>query len=623
MSMPIGATTAPPPKKWTILYYLDGKNNLSPMAAHSFDALDQVGSDDNVNLVTQLGLPKKNVMQGLIEKGGGTAMLAEVGEKDMGSADNLKDFIKWGMKNYPAEHYALVMWDHGAGFKGSMVDDETNHMITNQELAGALNSVNQETGHKIDVLNWNACLMQQAEVGYELRNSARYMVGSEEVEAGLRIPLPGVFGTTPQHEVAKDVKEACQTKGDLTPEEMAKLFVFEAKNQFGSSMFTPTQSAIDLSKMDNVAKNIDGLAGALLDAIDADPKMLDHIRGNVKSAQHFLAADMYIEPYVDYRDLGDFCRVVEKDPKLNAVNPKVGEAARSLMASLQDAIVAEQHAPISTFGGRSLEGASGMSIYLPRDYGFDKIGKSSIDGIQNGGTHGHEKTALAKDTRWEALITKISKDDDWRGKMPGQRALMNFGQVAGFYGYQYAYMAAIGTKSVMSLTSLNNWNIFPMMGAIPFLPVPGALAAGLGAVGAAVRIQKGASKIAEGIRRTDSSAGRRMELGVQGALDVAIGVGSVAVCAALTGAFTFPQLAPLGAGIVALGVGRMAVGVGRGLLKRHQVANMTVEDKLANIPSGPQFKALKNHPPAAAAEPAAKASVQPPVAATVIAARQA
>lgn len=615
MSISIGAAAAQPHKKWTILYYFDGKNNLAPMAQHSFSSLDQVGSDDNVNLVAEIGMPKENVLRGLIEQGGGTDVFEDVGQQDMGKADTIQKFVEWGMKQYPADHYALVMWDHGAGFEGSMVDDETHHMVTNNDMAKALEAAAKKTGKKLDVINWNACLMQQAETGYELRNAASYMVGSEEVEAGLRIPIPGVFGTTPQHEVAKDAQEAVKSKGDLTPEEMAKLFVFEAKNQFGASMFTATQSAIDLSKMDNMASKLDALAGALLDAIKADPSALDRVRADIKKAQHFLAADMHVEPYVDYRDVGDFARVLVKDEKLKAANPKVADAALGVMAALKDAVIAEHHSPISSFGGRSLEGATGMSVYLPPDYGFDKPGHSTIDGLPQGGTHGHESTSFAKSTRWDDLLKTISKDDDWKGKIPGQRALMNVGQIANFYGYEHAWQALDGLKEA-------TWNWYPLMGFPYMLPIPGAVAAGMGAVGSILRVEKGISKIAEGIRRDDSPTKNRAELEIQGAVDTVVGVGSALVCgslgatsalhlaslagvagassaAAAVTAFSAPFLLPAATVVMALGIGRIAVGLVRNLATKINVSKMTVDEKLANIPSSPQFSALSNQPPAA------------------------
>lgn len=612
MSVPVGASGAQP-KKWTILYYFDGKNNLAPMAQHSYNSIDKVGSDENVNLVAQFGMPKKGVLQGLVQKDGGSGQLTDLGQKDMGSAENLRQFVEWGMKNYPAEHYALVMWDHGAGFKGSMVDDETGHIIKNHDLAAALEQVAQETGKKLDVLNWNACLMQQAEVGYEMRNAASYMVGSQEVEAGLRLPIPGVFGTTPQHEVAKDVQEAIKTKGDLTPEEMAKLFVFEAKNQFGSQMFTPTQSAIDLSKMESVKNAMDALAGVLIDAVKADPAMIDQIRADIKGAQRMIAADMHLEPYVDYRDLGDFARVLVKDDKLNAVNPKIGEAAKDVMAAVQEAVIAEQHAPISGFGGRSLEGATGMSAYIPRDYGHDKVGKSHIDGLPNGGTHGYETTSMAKETRWESLLKMVSKDDDLMGKMPGQRALMNFGQVANYYGYEYAWNAVKGATSAKGL----NW--WPLMGFPYMMPIPGVLAAGAGAISNALRIKKGIDKIEAGLTREDSPKANRVELGVQGALDTIVGAGSVAVCGAMIAGVMSPALVPVAAGVMALGVGRLAFSIGRGLLRKHNANKLTVEEKIAAAPGRPQFNALKERKAADAGKtPAVKAADQPAAEASVV-----
>ncbi|MCL5774308.1 MAG: clostripain-related cysteine peptidase, partial [Firmicutes bacterium] len=160
-----------PKKKWTTLYYFDGNNNLDPMGRHQFSSLTQLGSDKNTNLV---GLysgfdadgKKTSAERGLIEKspapkssrrvdtpsGGRRVHEApffpgseKVGQLDMGDPKTLQDFIKWGMKKYPAEHYALVLWDHGAGFMGSMVDEKTNNIIDNKELAGVLKNVSLVT----------------------------------------------------------------------------------------------------------------------------------------------------------------------------------------------------------------------------------------------------------------------------------------------------------------------------------------------------------------------------------------------------------------------------------------------------------------------------------------------
>ena len=44
-----------------------------------------------------------------------TSDLVSVGEKNMGNAATLTDFIDWSTTNHAADNYALVIWDHGGG----------------------------------------------------------------------------------------------------------------------------------------------------------------------------------------------------------------------------------------------------------------------------------------------------------------------------------------------------------------------------------------------------------------------------------------------------------------------------------------------------------------------------
>ncbi|MEW6283526.1 MAG: clostripain-related cysteine peptidase, partial [Candidatus Eremiobacterota bacterium] len=485
-----------PKKKLTVLYFIDGKNNLSSMAAHSFKSLDQVGSDDNVNVVAELGLMKQSVVRGLVTKGGGADSFQLAGTSDMGSPASVADFVEWGMKNYPAEKYALVLWNHGAGFKGILTDEEAGTMCQNKDLAQALEQVKQKTGQDISVLNFNACLMGQAEVAYEYRNVAKYMVGSQEVEAGLRIPIPGLFGTTPQHKVLEDVQEAYAKGRNLSDEELASLFVYETKKQFGTSLFSPTQSAVDLSQAGGVRDACENLAGKVLQAMQADPSLVDQLRKDIKSAQNFCKIDAHIEPYVDYKDLGDFAKVLSKDEKFPA---DVRAAAQQVLEAAGKAVSCEQHATVSGFVGRSMEGSTGLSVYLPTDYGFDREGKSPVEGVPVGGTHGYEKTSFGQNSQWEAMLKTIAKDDDLLGRYPKlARSMMSFGQISRLYGYEFALDAALGVGAVSTF----NW--YPLMSFPYLLPIPGVVACAAGAVGAALRTHSGISKLAEAIRRDDA-----------------------------------------------------------------------------------------------------------------------
>jgi len=54
-------------------------------------------------------------------------MIEDLGETNTGDPKVLSDFILWGAKNYPAEHYLVVVWNHGAGW-----DDENIYRVARQ-----------------------------------------------------------------------------------------------------------------------------------------------------------------------------------------------------------------------------------------------------------------------------------------------------------------------------------------------------------------------------------------------------------------------------------------------------------------------------------------------------------
>ena len=268
-------TIGEPEKEWTVLFYMDGKDDLDGVIRASLRSLKKTGSDENVNLLAQIDTKLEGTQRGLISGDKSSEVLHgsdSLGNSDMGDPSTLKDFIAWGMKKYPAKHYALVLWDHGAGFRGSITDDETKSLIDNRELADLLKETESSSGHRMDLVNFSGRLMGQAEVAYELKDCARYMVGAEDEPSSFKKYVNRVLGDTLQQKVIKDLKNGIKERGTVTPEELAKLYVFEAGHQPLHNKLSPTQSAFDLSRMDSVLSTADEVAGLLLDEIARNPR---------------------------------------------------------------------------------------------------------------------------------------------------------------------------------------------------------------------------------------------------------------------------------------------------------------------------------------------------------------
>ncbi len=174
---------------------------------------------------------------------------------DMGDWRELRGFITWTQQRYPADRYALVLWNHGAGWRNTRaaspatrsvsIDEATGNEIQTWQLPQALN-----TSPKVDLLVFDASLMQMMEVAYEVRNSAGIMVGSEESPPGegyVYDPFLGDLAANPE----------------MTPRQFAGRIVERTIESYGTGS-NITQSAVDLSQMDGLAAKMDAFARSLI-----------------------------------------------------------------------------------------------------------------------------------------------------------------------------------------------------------------------------------------------------------------------------------------------------------------------------------------------------------------------
>ena len=95
------------------------------------------------------------------------------------------------MLRFPAKKTMLVIWGHGAGYRGIAYDDVSNNHISVPQLGSALANITKTTGRKLDIFATDASFMQMASVAYEIKDYAKVIVGSEE-----SIPAQGYPGVS-------------------------------------------------------------------------------------------------------------------------------------------------------------------------------------------------------------------------------------------------------------------------------------------------------------------------------------------------------------------------------------------------------------------------------------------
>lgn len=134
--VPAGAQTASTPAviaDWTILSFLSADNDLEKNALFDINEMEAAGPAPNINLIIQLDRPQFGYNDGAnnfgeavrikIQKDNDRVKITSPVVMKLGSSVNsgdpktLSDFIEWGIKNYPAQRYMLVLWSHGSGWK--------------------------------------------------------------------------------------------------------------------------------------------------------------------------------------------------------------------------------------------------------------------------------------------------------------------------------------------------------------------------------------------------------------------------------------------------------------------------------------------------------------------------
>ena len=178
----------------TIMIYMCGADLESRSGLATADLQEMVNADisDKVNIIVYTGgstkwnnsiISSKTNQIYKVEKGGLKQLSKDEGSKCMTDPATLEGFIKYCTKNYKADRYDLIFWDHGGGSLTGYGYDEKYANKGSMDLAG-INQALGNAGVKFDFVGFDACLMATAETGLMLSNYADYLIGSEEVEAG-------------------------------------------------------------------------------------------------------------------------------------------------------------------------------------------------------------------------------------------------------------------------------------------------------------------------------------------------------------------------------------------------------------------------------------------------------
>jgi hypothetical protein len=377
---------------WTVMVWMAGDNDLEDFGTKDLMEMKRVGSSDRVNVVAQFDSmrddrtrryhvrPASRLDEDVVE---------QLGETNTGDPAVATDFFTWAMTRYPADRFMAVIWNHGSGIdetdvyrrarargtavvrgttagerqverrlvrtamssryrrslfsttvaqavtqRGIAYDDTARDFLDNVELKRVLTDVTGATGRRLDVLGFDACLMNMLEVAYQLRGAADVMVGSEELEPGDGWPYDRVLGWIGQN---------AGSPGAALGPVIVKEYVdsYQAGNL--------TQSALDLGRLGPVMEAVNQLGTALAKGIKAGAEY-GAVTKALNAAQRFDTED--------FVDLGDFCAQLTKRSTVAGVR-SAAKAVRDALAGTSGLVLA------ASSKGSAVRNASGVAIYLP------------------------------------------------------------------------------------------------------------------------------------------------------------------------------------------------------------------------------------------------------------------
>ena len=395
------ANNATAAKKWTILVYIAGDNNLAEAGLDDINEMEHVGTTEDFNIVVQIDGSHEyspeaaNTRRYLVEKDDdpkviNSPIVGEETEADMGSQETLEDFVLWGFEEYPAERYAVILWNHGNGWypddglhkfrgpgldgpmdplKAICSDEDSDSAISTSGVGDVIERIAGKLGRRIDFVGFDACLMGMAEAYYELRNSAWVACASSKTEPGDGWPYDKWLSILAQ-------------SPDLCPEELGTALVetyvesYDGGSQ-GSENVTQSCVRFTESAVANFEAALFLFSQELNRALSLDPQA---VHDAIEATQDFQVRSFFGSYFTTHKDLFDFAvKIKEAFPE----DEDIVTGAELMMEAIEGPegfVVANGITEVTPYG--SVENSHGVAIYLPNDGYEDTYG--SLDFIETG-----------------------------------------------------------------------------------------------------------------------------------------------------------------------------------------------------------------------------------------------
>lgn len=401
-------------KEWAVLVYMAADNDLEPYAWLDLFEMEagydssrlRSGSTPKTDVLVQLdtaataGTRRLHMMQGstpyrrlqesnvgvIGERDISSPIVENFAETDSGNPQTLRDFLAWSMREYPAQHYMLILWGHGEGgmsanerFGGLAPDRSQGSKMGVPQLAGVLRDASRELGRSLDVFASDACLLQTVEVATELSGAAsdteevavRFVVGSTEIASQAGLPYRRLLYELNSGSFRQEGRRMNSHEDEAWL--LARMLPQLTLGSFNPN--TGNQGKLDPTALETLtlsSLSTEELRWSLLPALHKFGREMNAtLEANPVSAIDFQDIFFSVPSYLGgTRDLGGELSVLRN--RLNR-NPELGSA--ELVSAVDGALAALNKTVISVaFGNRYVGqglhslGFKALAVWMPSDF---------------------------------------------------------------------------------------------------------------------------------------------------------------------------------------------------------------------------------------------------------------
>lgn len=422
-----------PNKSWSILTYMQADNDLASFADYNIKAMQTGILDDSaVTMLVQWDQPDNNkTWRYRIVPGGRIEDESVNAEMGYNPAQEIVDSMAWVARKYPADHYGLILWNHGSGVedyrslmlkslnlprqirswmelpglkyqkkssytkdkRGILYDDSQNTCLDNQGLYTAMQAVTKNLGKKLDIIGMDACLMAMVEIYYQIRQFADVFVGSQQTEPGEGWNYASWLSALTTNPTMSSLSLATS---------MVQAYKEQYKYQWNAQDYT--LSAIKLDVVDDLKANIDSVALGIKSCMQYDADAMSKMLSKARKASIEMYTPEYIDLYSFYTALlNQLQQTAPKSSKFlqdsnrpfsffKPSNPSFQQAAGKLSQVISDGMKLISKAVVMNVCGPALANVRGVSIYYPSK---GKIHAS------------YYNTLFAKESAWMGFLTSL------------------------------------------------------------------------------------------------------------------------------------------------------------------------------------------------------------------------